>query len=217
MQSIRAAEVHAMDIIGSVKRNLVAVGCPDFIETNLGWVCIRNENIYLGPKYLAAVNYPPKIPNFEYVYKYSWRSNRDLVCKIYSSINGFNVFGSRFYVPGVRSGLTPESLLDYFNIPIDISVPSGHEFPIYAPTAGLVLGLSWRSHEGKNRKFHDILDEDGKIVSGFFDCSKEIFDVNYNFDEWIFQRMNQACDQFLSDAQDEGCLDKFSFLLDARS
>lgn len=202
-----------VDVIKCVKDSLREAWRADYTETSLGWLSIKNKNILLGPKYLISINFPIDDLEIDYISRYSLNSDMDIVHKIYKSCNGISLFGGRFYIPGVRAGLKPKDALDYFNIPYDMDVCSGSEYPAYAPVLGLVIGMSWRRFSGEDRPFHDILDSSGSILSGFFFHSSEIHEKHHSIENWISNRSRESMSHFVQDAKDECCLSDFPSLL----
>lgn len=171
----------------------------DRVTTRLGWVCCRNTDFKLGPKYLVAFNFPTEIDEIEYISQFIRSAHRETVWRFYRCCNGMNIFGNRFSVPGVRFSSDENSGLDFFNIPYDFQVTGGILLPPHAPTDGFLIGTGHMPGDGgQTRELYDILDARGQILSGFFDESGEVVASFQRIEPWLAARVDGARRNFLA-------------------
>ncbi|WP_346895897.1 hypothetical protein [uncultured Roseibium sp.] len=181
-----------MDIEEAVKKSLGPQNLSDFCETGYGWVSRVKESFMLGPRYLVSYNYPTQVDEIEYILQFSRDANRDLLRDFYRSTNGMRILSDHFVVPGVRFWTPELHGLDFFNIPLDIQVMSGFEYPRHAPVSGAVIGSSFRTIDGTTLHLKDILADDGRIVCGFFQEDASVLETFPDFQTWIAKRIDGA-------------------------
>lgn len=187
-----------MNIQETVKKSLGSDLLSDCTETDYGWVSMRNDDFSLGPRYLISFNYPTKIDEIGYISQFSGEACKRLLGAFYRSTNGMRLFSDHFVVPGVHFRTAEEQGLDFFNIPIDVGLMSGKEYPGHAPVSGAVLGSSFRDMRGETHHLLDILDNEGNIVSGYFKDNPVVTERFSSFQDWISKRIPEARHEFFA-------------------
>ena len=169
----------------------------DRVITNLGWICCKNTNIFIGPKYLVSFNHPTLIDEIEFIKQFSRKSSIELIKDFYRSCNGMRVFGNNFCVPGVRISPDGSNELDFFNVPLGFETMGGIELPAHSPFSGFMIGTSqFRSRDGSTEKLYDIVDSEGCILSGYFDSSNAVVEKNVNIENWLIARVRKAKEEY---------------------
>ena len=164
----------------------------DRVMTKLGWVCLKNEDYEIGPKYLISFNYPTESNEYSYIEQFIRTADPDLVRDFYRRCNGLSIFGDAFVVPGVRFDTGTLDGLDYFNIPIDFMVLGGIDLPEHCPVEGFQIGESHLSIHGNTKKIYDVVDSKGRIISGLFDESDVVSELFTEVPQWLEKRIVDA-------------------------
>ena len=172
----------------------------DKITTRLGWLCSYNENYRIGPKYLVSFNYPKTSNEEKYICQFIRSSPKELIIDFYKNSNGMKIFNNYFYIPGV--GLHGSDIvgLEYYNIPYDFQVSGGIDLPKMSPYDGFVIGVSKNSIINSYvPRIYDIVDGDGCIISGMFGEESNILEKFNDWSDWIFKRVHDARNFYLSE------------------
>jgi len=176
----------------AVRNALITSSKGLYLETRLGWLAHENNSSLPGPKYLTSFNFARFPLELDYIRQFSRSSNSEAIKTLYSQCNGMRVLNDLFVVPGVGFHTSDMHGLEFFNVPYDFQVCRGLDGPAKAPVDGLIVGISRQNDEAQNGDLFDIVDERGRIVSGCFDNSPSVIEVENDYLTWISSRVSQA-------------------------
>ena len=197
---LRSGQINDMVLkLESIVEDILGREClQGRVETRLGWICCKNTDFRLGPRWLVSFNYPTKVDEIEYISQYIRSAHRETVHRFYRSCNGMKILGNRFSVPGVRMISEKNSENDFVNIPYGFDVMGGISLPPQSPTDGFLIGVSHiEDSSGDGEKLYDILDSKGTIVSGFFDDADGVTESFHDVESWLKMRVEGARRRFL--------------------
>lgn len=181
----------------SIVEACIGATIVDRVYTRLGWLCSRNSDFLLGPRWLITFNYPMEIDEWDYISQFIRDAEPSTVRSLYRSCNGMKIANNNFIVPGIQVSSELNSDDDFFNIPYSITTCGGYLLPEKAPVNGFVAGISHVvGSQGVTRKLYDIIDSRGAIVSGFFADSEDILNSFSCLEEWIGFQTGQAISRF---------------------
>jgi hypothetical protein len=176
-----------------VEESLGVAMLEDRVFTRNGWVCFRTTDYISSPRWGVSFNHPLEIDEWAFISQFIRGAHDGTVQSIYRSCNGVRIGHNEFCIPGVRLHSALNKGEDFFNIPYGFDVMGGLSLPPLTPVNGFLAGASHLHATGQpTRKFYDVVDEKGIIISGFFDDSPNVLESFQSVEGWFAARIGQA-------------------------